>query len=432
VTTIGEGSRFSDGGGANTKLANITVMLKKDRVKTSTEVVDELRNRLAPITSAKVTVSQGNNGPPSSDPVVIKFLGDDLDELTLASAKAEKLLGQISGTQDVQTSLRDDATQFSISIDRAKASDVGLSAQRVAQILRTAVSGVTATTIKKQDQDIDVLVKVDLNSAFVNPEDTNVTTIDSIKQIPIITPQGVVPMGSLIEISVEQGRAVISHEGQKRVATVSSKLATGATALEVTNAFQQKLPSLEIPNSIRVDYGGENEDVNKTFREMGLALLAGILLAFAILVVEFNSFRFTFYLISIIPLSFIGVSFGLAFSRQPLSFSSLLGVIALAGVIINHAIILLDSILHMLREHKGKDLQGVVVDASVVRLRPIFLTTVTTVIGMIPLTTASALWGPLAFTIMFGLAFAMLLTLVFIPVMFYRWPGKEFREAKID
>ncbi len=427
VTTVGAGSAFADdGGGRNTKIANITVLLNKERDKTSTEIVDDLRLKLVPINSADIKVAQGNNGPPSGNPVLIKFLGNNLDELGAAATKAEKLLGSIPGTLDVETSLRDDGTQFVITIDRAKAAEAGLSAARVAQILRTAVSGVTATSIKKQEKDIDVLVKLDLNSAFVNPEDTSKTSVDSIRQIPIATPNGIVILGSLITVRAEQSRAVISHEAQKRVATVSSKLATGMTAVEATKAFQDRIPELNLPASVSVDIGGENEDVNKTFREMGLALLAGTLLALAILILEFNSFRFTLYLILIIPLSFIGVFAGLAISRQALSFSSMLGVIALAGVIINHAIILLDSVLHTLRNSKELSIRDAVISASAVRLRPIFLTTVTTVIGMIPLTTASALWGPLAFTIMFGLTFAMVLTLIFIPVLFYRWPGKEF------
>jgi HAE1 family hydrophobic/amphiphilic exporter-1 len=163
---------------------------------------------------------------------------------------------------------------------------------------------------------------------------------------------------------------------------------------------------------------------------MGLALLAGIVLTFAILVLEFNSFRYSLYLIFIIPLSLIGVIGGLALSRQTLSFSSTLGVIALAGVTINHAIILLDSIIHTLKKETHLSLRNAIIEASAVRLRPIFLTTITTVIGMVPLAGASALWGPLAFAIMFGLTFAMVLTLILVPLLFYRWPGK-IQEKKI-
>ena len=432
VTTVGESSAFSDTGpGSGGKLANITVILKKDRKnKTSIDIMDDLRRQLAPITDADIHVKQASNGPPSAAPVVIKFVGDNLNELGIAADKAENVLKDISGTLDIQTSLRDDGTQFEIAIDRDKAAQVGLSSAQVAQVLRTAVSGNIATTIKKDQKDIDVVVKLNLNPNFVNPEDTIKTTIDSIRQIPIATQSGTVLMGSLIESSVSESRAAISHEGRKRIVTVTSQIKSDITAVEVTNAFKKQFVNVSIPESVTVSYGGEDEDVNKSFKEMGLALLAGMILAFAILVLEFNSLRFPLYLILIIPLSLIGVFLGLALTGQALSFSSMLGVIALAGVIINHAIILLDSILRILRSDDNKrTLRDSIVEASAVRLRPIVLTTITTVIGMIPLTTASPLWGPLAFAIMFGLTFAMILTLVFVPVFFYRWPG-EFERMK--
>ncbi len=432
VTTVGESSAFSDTGpGAGSKLANITVILKKDRAnKTSNDIMEDLRKQLAPITDADIHVKQASNGPPSGAPVAIKFVGDDLNELGIAADKAEKILKNIPGTLDVQTSLRDDGTQFEIAIDRDKAAQVGLTAAAVAQTLRTGVSGNIATTIKKDQKDIDVVVKLDLNANFVNPEDTIKTTIDSIRQIPIATPSGTILMGSLIDTSVSESRAAISHEDRKRIVTVSAQLSPDMTAVEATNIFKKQFADVKTPQSVEVKYGGENEDVNKTFSEMGFALLAGMILAFAILVLEFNSLRFPLYLILIIPLSLIGVFLGLALSGQALSFSSMLGVIALAGVIINHAIILLDSILRILRDKDNKlSLHESIVEASAVRLRPIVLTTITTVIGMIPLTTASPLWGPLAFSIMFGLTFAMILTLVFVPVFFYRWPG-EFKKMK--
>ncbi len=439
VTTVGASSALSgSGGGSGSKLANITVILPKERKLSSSEIVEKLRQALAPVSSGLVKVDQGNNGPPSGDPVVIKFLGDDLEELSEAAAKAETILSGIEGAQDITTSLRDNGTQFEISVDRVKAAQVGLSAASVAQLLRTSVSGVTATTIKKSGTDIDIVVKTDLNPDFVNPEDTNNTTIDSIKGLPIATPSGTVLLGSLITTKITESRAVISHEDQKRIATVTSKLTSTGNALVVTSEFQKREKELELPDTVTVKYGGDNEEINKTFTEMGLALLAGMAGMLAILVLEFNSFRYAFYLLFTIPLSLIGVLGGLTLTGQALSFSSMLGLIALAGVIINHAIILLDSILHRLDHEKeeadegrpSKNLRDTIVEASAIRLRPIFLTTLTTVIGMIPLAGVSALWGPLAFAIMFGLAFAMILTLVLIPVFFYRYPGKRFKHLK--
>ncbi len=434
VTTVGGASAWSGdgpaGGGSNgnTKLANITVNLKKDRKMTSTEVMHDLRKTLAPITSAGVRVEQPAGGPPVGAPILIKFLGDDLGELTLATDRAEALLSDISGTRDIQTSARSDGTEFALAIDRTKASQFGLSASAVAQTLRAAVSGVTATTIKTGGKDVDVIVKLDLNPNYIDPEETRITTIDSISQIPIPTSSGVVLLGSLLSAKTEQSRAVISHEDRKRIVSVTSQLSSGTTALEVTDAFSARMEELNLPEGVQIDFGGENEEVNRSFAEMGLALLAGMILAFGILVLEFNSFRYSLYLIFAIPLSLIGVLFGLMVSGQTLSFSSLLGILALAGVIINHAIILLDSIIHTLANNKEKPLKDMIIEASSVRLRPIFLTTITTVVGMIPLAGVSALWGPLAFTIMFGLSFAMILTLVFLPILFYRWPGREFRK----
>lgn len=424
VTTVGAGSSFNQsGGGSNTKVANITVLLPKDRSKTSTEIVQLLRTELAAITTATIRVEEASGGPSSGTPVSISFIGDDLSALTEAANKAELVLAGIPGALDVQSSVRDNGMQFTIAVDRAKAASVGLSAAQVAQALRVAVSGSTATTIKTPQNDIDVVVKMNLNAAYVHPEDTNKTTVDSLKQIPLSTPTGTVLLGSLISVSADESRAAITHTDQKRVVTVTSKLATGGNALEVTNDFKKQIAAAGLPPGVTADYGGESEDVNQSFAEMGLALLAGMALMLGILVLSFNSFRYTMYLLLTIPLSLIGVLAGLAISGMALSFSSLLGVIALAGVIINHAIILLDSVIHKLQNEAHLGLKEGIIEAAAVRLRPIVLTTITTVVGMIPLAGASSLWGPLAFTIMFGLTFAMILTLVMVPVLFYRWPG---------
>lgn len=441
VTTVGASSALSgNGSSVNTKLANITVMLKdkNDRNETSTEIAESIRKELSVIHSADIKVDQGNNGPPTSAPVLITFLGEDLNELSTAADKAEKILQNTDGTLDVTTSLKDDGTQFEIAVDKVKAAQAGLSAAAIAQTLRTAVSGVTATTIKKSGDDIDIIVKTDLNPNFINPEDTTRTNIDSIKSFPVITQNGTVLLGSLISSTLSPSRAVINHENKKRTVTVSSNLTPKGNAVVVVNEFKKHEKELGLSDAIEIKYGGDNEEITRTFTEMALALIVGMIGMLAILVLEFNSFRYAGYLLLAIPFSLIGVFGGLTITRQALSFSSMLGLIALSGVIINHAIILLDSILHKLdheeeeimQGHSARTLLDVIVDASSIRLRPIFLTTITTVIGMIPLAGVSALWGPLAFAIMFGLLFAMVLTLILIPVLFFRYPGKRFRDLK--
>jgi multidrug efflux pump subunit AcrB len=428
VTTVGQGSAFT-GGGSGSKIANMTVILNKDRTLTSSEVVEGIRSKLSVIKDADISVSEETNGPPTGAPISIKLTGNDLGAIELAVDQIEHLLQTIPGAVDVTTSTKDNGTDFALTLDKAKAAEVGVSPALIAQTLRAAVSGTEATTIKNQEKDIKILVKLDLNPNFKTLEQTANASIDAVKNITIQTPQGPVLLGSIMTVTLERSSAVINHESKKRIATVNSQVRPGLTAAEVQKAFEAKEKELQIPEGVTVTFGGENEDVDKSFRDMFLALIGGMILMLSILVLEFNSFRYSFYLLSVVPLSLIGVLFGLAITGKPLSFPSMLGFIALSGVIINHGIILLDSMNHLIKEKKDSPLIDVVIEASAVRLRPIFLTSITTILGMIPLASVSSLWGPLATATIFGLSFAMVLTLILVPVLFYRAPKHAHNAA---
>jgi multidrug efflux pump subunit AcrB len=230
--------------------------------------------------------------------------------------------------------------------------------------------------------------------------------------------------------SLAPANASIAHEDKKRVVTVSAFTQGDVVSGEIVAEFKKREGELGLQPGTILSYGGETEDVNQSFTEMFIALIVGLLLMLAILVLSFNSIRYSLYLLLAVPYSLIGVFFGLAATGLALSFTSLLGVIALAGVIINHAIILMDSMItHKASGTEDQSLIDTVADASVSRLRPIVLTTITTVVGMIPLSTISDFWSPLAFAIMFGLTFAMILTLVLVPTLYYR-NEKKLAEKK--
>ncbi len=424
VSTTGSGSSFNQNAGSGARFANITILLREDRSVTSTEAVEDLRDAIAQVSSADVRVYEPNNGPPTGAPVLIKFAGEDLTELATAVSKAEDLLAEIPGATEITTSTRNNTTQFAFSVDRAKAAANGLSPLLIAQTLRTAVNGAIATTIKAGGTDIDVLVKLDLNPNFRDPSETNHVTADAIRQIAIETPAGPILLGSVLDVTLEPGNTSITHEDRLRIESVAAYTKPGTTPVAITQAFEEKIETVEIPEGVHMIVGGETEEVDRSFREMFFAFIGGLVLMFAILVLEFNSIRHTLYLLSVVPLSLIGVMFGLFLMQQPLSFSSLLGIIALAGVIINHAIILLDSMKRFETQRIELSHREVVIEAAASRLRAILLTTITTVVGMIPLAGSSALWGPLAYAIMFGLLFATVLTLLFVPILYYRWPGK--------
>lgn len=429
VTTVGSQSSFSDTTGmgpqSDPRFANITVNLVEGHKKTSAEMVEEIKAKMATIKSAEIRVGELSGGPPVGAAVLIKYLGKDQATLNTVIAEAREALEQTEGATTVDSSNKFDGTQYEVSIDRAKLAALGLSPATVASTLRTAVSGATATKLTGGDKDVEIVVSLNLNPTATDPHDANNTTIDSLRQIPLVTPNGnSVLLGSVITEGISQSNAAIAHEGRQRVMTLSSSVLPGYTPAEVLASFHEKYPTENLPDGITESIGGENEETNKSFAEMGLALVAGLALMFVILVLAFDSFRFTIFLLSIVPLSLIGVFLGLTITFQPLSFPSMMGLIALAGVIINHAIILMDAIIKRLADGQGKTFADIVVEAATTRLRPIILTTLTTVIGMVPLTYASALFGPLALSILFGLTFAMILTLVLIPVLVFRWPGR--------
>lgn len=425
VTTVGDASQFNDSKGpSSAKLANITLNLKKDRTRTSTEIKEEVKKELSLIKDAEIRVIEPSNGPPTGAPISIKLKGDNLNDLERGVSRAEEALRTIHGVTDITTSTKDNGSEFVLTVDKIKAAELGLNPSVIASVLRTAVNGTTATTIRDNDRDIDVVVKVNLNPDYNTPEQTTETTIDSLRQLSIQGPNGPILLGSVMSADLEMSNALIRHEDKKRIATISGYLASGMTAAEVQTAFEAKMQGISLPTGVVLTFGGDTEEATKAFVDMLFALLAGLVLMFAILVLGFNSFRYTTYLLVIVPFSLIGVLVGLALMGQPLSFPSMLGVIALAGVIINHAIILMDSMQHLLLNSPETPLVDVVVEAANMRLRPIVLTTITTVVGMIPLTFASPIWAPLAFSIMFGLTFAITLTLVLVPILFYRWPGK--------
>ncbi len=423
VSDVGTGSYFSGTGASGSNIGTITINLVDEREETSSEIVEDLRQRLAQFSSAHLTISEPAGGPPTGSAVSVTFIGNDLADLGTAVETGARILADIPGTANVTTSMRDDGGEFVIRIDSAKAVELGVSPLTAANTLRGALYGTKATNIRDGSTDIEVRTRLDLNPNYESPSETTSVSIEAIRTLTVSGTRGDVPFSSFAEIAYEPASAVIRHEDGTRIATLTADAAQGGNALTMTSAFTEQMATQELPEGITMKIGGESEDVNQSFTEMALALLAGAALMLAILVLEFNSFRHSLHLLLIIPLSLVGVFFGLFVTGAPLSFPSMLGVIALAGVIINHAIILMDSIARFNEARTPEqDVTDIVVEAAASRLRPIVLTTATTCVGMVPLAISGGMWGPLAFSIMFGLAWSLVLTLVLIPLLYHRTP----------
>lgn len=427
VTTVGMTSPFADFNNVtmDPKYASYFINLRADRQMTSLEISASLREKSRQFNDFLVTVGQPDSGPPTGDPIVIRFLGDDLDELSRLAIDASRLLDDIPGTTGITTSTDTNSTEFVLTLDKARAAAFGFTPQQISQTLRSTVFGTEATSITTDGEDIDIIVKLDLNPAYVDPADTNAVSIAALENITLTSPSGdSVPLSALTTTSVRESSTAIRHDDRKRIVSVSGGIEPGANLREILATFQQRAPrELSIPESVEVAYGGETEEADEAFRDMFLALIVGVLLMLAILVLQFNSYRHTMYVLSILPFSLIGIMFGLALTQKALSFPSLMGFIALSGIVVNNSILLIDRMNSNRRANPDGEVRNAVIDAAVSRLRPILLTTLTTVIGVFPLTFASDLWSPLAYAIMFGLSFSVIITLLLVPIIYNRKPG---------
>lgn len=425
TTTIGSGSAFG-GGGQNEKLGSVLVSLSDDRSRTSTEIVDDLRAELTSIRDVSITVDQPSDGPPTGNPLGYRFLGDDLVELTYIAEQAAQILKEIPGTTNVTTSATNNGTEFVFELDKAKTAAFGLDPFTVSQIMRTAVFGTDATTITTLTDEIDVVVKLDLSGdGQAIAEETNQTSIERLENLQLKTPSGQsVLLSSIASVHLRESNAVINHDDGKRVVSLQGDVTSEGNVREINTELEKRLrDSNIIPSDVELRVGGETEESNQAFIEMFFALIVGVVLMVGVLVLQFNSFLHTRYVLSILPYSLIGIMAGLAITQLPLSFPSIMGFIALSGIVVNNSILLIDMINQKRKDDEDMPIREVVLEAATSRLRPILLTTITTVVGMIPLTYASELWSPLAYAVMFGLTFSVVITLFLIPVIYNRKPG---------
>jgi multidrug efflux pump subunit AcrB len=424
--TVGAGNVFGSGG-QNEKLANVHITLSEDRDRKSSVIVKEISDDLKPINDAKVTVSQPSDGPPVGSPIGIKLLGDDIETLTQVGNEVVVLLSKIEGAINVKTSASSNGTEFLFTLDKEKTAAVGLNPQNVSQTLRAVVSGTDASSITTLDSDIDIVVRLNLTEdEFVDPQYANRTNVDKLLNIELATPTGVtVPLSSLVDASLQESSASIKHEDKQRIMTVSADITDGANVIEINSELEKQIEeNITLPAGVSFSVGGEAEESNKAFIEMGFALIIGIVLMVGILVFQFDSFRHTFYVLSILPFSLIGILYGLAVTGSSLSFPSIMGFIALSGIIVNNSILLIDMMNRMRKDDPTKKIYEVAIDSAVSRLRPILLTSATTIMGMVPLLYADEIWVPLATAVMFGLAFSVVITLILIPVIYSKWPGE--------
>ncbi|MBA4336674.1 hypothetical protein C0416_02765 [bacterium] len=394
-------------------ISNITANLvdPKDRDKKSYKIADEIREKLKNIQGATIMVTDLQGGPPSGAPIFIELTGPELDKLEQLSEEIKVMLQNIEGTLDVDTSIEQGAGEFLISVDRSKLSFYGLSAGQVGSVLRGALEGIKATEIRKNGEDISVIVKYDLKKG-----EENQLTLDDLENIFITSPvSGAVPISNLVDINFSQNLTSISHIDTERAVYISSYV-KDRTSTEIIDDLLLKIKENPLPQGYEMSYGGELEEITQSFKDLGTSLLVGIVLIAMLLVLQFKSYKQPFIILLSLPFALTGVFFGLAAMNISLSIPSVIGIVGLAGVVVNDAIVLIDQMNHNRR--RGVEFRTAIIEGTTSRLQPVFLTTITSIMGILPLALTDEIWGSLGFAFIFGLTTQFFLVLLLDPILY--------------
>lgn len=410
-SSIGGGSILQSGNNS----ASITVSLLDNRKKTTAEVCQEIRDAISNISGATFEVessSAGGMSTMSSDEVSWNFSANDENELYSYINECEARLKAINGVSETSTSMEDTKKEVRVNIDSDKAALYGLSSQQISSYIRQATSGQTATTYKEGGSEYDVNV--------VYPDDYLKTT-NSLKTFQIKTPTGPwIALSDIANVTVEEGSTTLTRINQKRTVTLSAKL-FGTDMNTVNREFTAATADINKPDGVMQENSGTLEIMIEAMGALLLAIILGILLMYLVMAAQFESLMQPFIILMTIPLSIIGVVISLIIARAELSVVGCIGILMLVGIIVNNAIVLIEFMNTLQKEQPEVSIREHAVTAGITRMRPVLMTSLTSILGYLPMAISTAegaeTMKPLAVVLLGGLAIGTLLTLFVIPVI---------------
>nr|PZN91012.1 MAG: AcrB/AcrD/AcrF family protein [bacterium] len=349
----------------------------------------------------------------SGEDVAITIQGDDLDELRRIGYELLNVLQGIPGLQNLQPSAEEASPQLAIELERERAAFLGLNVATVGQTVRTALDGTIATRYTEGNKEYDIRVMFERDK-FRSPED-----VASIALFPGVDGRPPIYLRDVARVYTALGPTTINRENQNRIFRLTGDVLTEVASVgEVNDSIRARLAGYTLPDGYSLILGGEEEAIRENNRQLTIVILLAVFLVFVVLAVQYESLVNPFVIMFAIPLSLIGVGIALWIAQVPLSAPVLLGVILLAGIVVNNAILLVEYTENF-RKERGGSMEEAVIDAGAVRLRPILMTTITTVLGMLPLALGlgegSEMMRPLAVAVVGGLTVSTLLTLFVVP-----------------
>lgn len=412
------------GGEMGLNKASITVnLVDKDlRKRNSSDIAKSVRKEIEDIQGAKINVVEMSAGPSTGSPLEVRIFSKQLDKSSKVASQVTNILQNIKGTINVNNNLDNSTGEFTFSLNKQKLNYYGLSVMSVASTIRSAIYGTTTSTINVAGDDIDVIVKYDKDK---------LTNVNDLASILLFTPQGKnIQLKQVAKLQLEPSLLAINHKEGKKVAIVSSDLKTDANLQTVLAEVNDKISNLQLPAGVSIKVGGENDDIQQSFSDLFGAMIIAILLILFILVLQFNSFKQPLIILISFPLSIIGVILGLNILKLPFSISVFIGIVSLAGIVVNDAIVLIDKINKNIKN--GMEFFEAIMNGGISRMQPILLTSITTIAGVIPLIYANELWRGLSLTIIFGLIFSTIANLTITPILYAAMCHKKYDRGKRD
>jgi multidrug efflux pump subunit AcrB len=403
------------------------------------EYLEKIREEVKGIPGVEISVDQEASGPPTQKPINIEVSGDKFDDLIASSQSLKRLIDSlhVPGVEEIKSDLQLNKPEIKIDINRERANREGISTAQIGMEIRNAVYGKEVSRFKDDNDDYPIMLRY---------EESQRNNIDKLKNLKItyrdMNMGGAirqVPLSAFAGVDYTSTYGGIKRKNQKRVITLSSNVFSGFNANKVMANVQAAMKNFKTPEGVTAELTGEKEEQKDAASFLGRSLMISIFIILMILVVQFNSFGKTLIILSEIILSIIGVLLGLAIFNMDLSIVMTgIGIVALAGIVVRNGILLVEFTDNLVE--RGMPVRDAVVEGGRIRMTPVLLTATATILGMIPLAIgfnidfvtmftelnphiyfggdSVAFWGPLSWTIIFGLSFATFITLILVPVMY--------------
>ncbi|MDS1029800.1 efflux RND transporter permease subunit [Bacillota bacterium LX-D] len=411
-STVGSGQlSFLGSTSGNKADLQIKLVPQDQRTITTDEAVEMMHKVVANIPGGNITISAAETSMGGGSPIDISIRGDDLDVLKELGDIMVENVKKVPGTRNVENSLKESSSEVQIVVNREEAARYGLSASQVLSAVRIAYDGQIVSRMRTGDDEVDIRLQTLGN--------TN-NTEDTIKDLTIVSATGArVPLSVVAEIQTGEAPVEINRANQNREVNITADI-SGRDLGSINKEIQAKLNKFPLPEGYSIEFGGEAKDMAESFASLASALLLSVVLIFMVMAAQFESLFQPFVIMFSLPPTFIGVIFGLGLTGHPLSVPAFIGAIMLVGIVMNNGIVLVDYI-NTLRK-QGTERDQAVLQAGPVRLRPILMTALTTVLAILPMAFGTGegaeAQAPMAVVIAFGLTLSTLITLVLIPVVY--------------